>query len=93
MKEQELRAIRDEYEDSNLTIESFAEFKGMEYWKMKYALKKGLHLKRQDQGIQTVRKKVGFKKVVSKGSAKEIEAGIKQLIIRTSSGLEIIIPI
>lgn len=94
MEEQELQKLRKEYESSGHTVYSFAELKEVEFWKMKYALQKGLNLKRKSEGKENPRMTgVGFKKVVSKGPIAKSEIQTSQIIIRTQGGLEIIIPI
>ena len=80
----EMLALREEYEQSGLTVSFFAKRKGVEYWKMNYALRKGLEFK--DKNVSS---KVGFKKIV----AKTIVDPKKEIRIKTTYGAEIIIPL
>jgi len=94
MEEKELQDLRNEYESSGHTVYSFAQMKEVEFWKMKYALQKGLDLNRKSNGEQKPQKRgVGFKKVMAKRSLAQSEIKSNQIIIRTHGGLEIIIPI
>ena len=80
----DLLSLREEYEQSGLSASAFAKSKGMEYWKVKYALRKALNYK-----TNPTPNKVGFKKL----TPKTITVPNKEIRIKTSYGAEIIIPL
>jgi hypothetical protein len=82
-----LLKFREEYEESRMKMADFARSKGIEYWKTRYALRKALLYREENQ--TAINKRVIFKKVqVKKESTLRHEVRIK-----TSYGAEIIIPI
>lgn len=81
----ELLSFRIEYENSGLTMAAFAKEKGMEYWKVCYALRKALRYH-----SNKAKPNVGFNRLVPKPDNTHSE---RKLLIRTSYGLEITIPL
>lgn len=81
---EDLLEFRKEYEQSGLSASAFALSKGMEYWKVQYALRKALRFKNNYSP-----RKLNFKKLVSKTPT----APNKEIRIKTSYGAEIIIPL
>ena len=81
-----LVSLRREYEESGLKVSEFAEFKGMEYWKVRYALRKALQYKK---GVKKRADKVKFTKLAEQPQ----RTPEKELRIKTSYGAEIIIPL
>jgi len=53
MTDSAILELRDEYETSNLKIDQFAIHKGMDYEKVRYALRKALRLRREASGAIT----------------------------------------
>lgn len=81
---QELLKLRNEYEQSGMSASAFAKNKGMEYWKVQYALRKALRYKGNKPS-----QKISFKELVPKATT----TFNKAIRIKTSYGTEIIIPI
>jgi len=77
-----LLEIRKEYEQSGLTQSKFAELKEMEYHKMNYILRKALK-------YQPKAAKPSFTRLKST----DIKTSRTEMIINTSYGAQIIIPI
>lgn len=78
-----LLAFRKEYEESGMTKAEFSRVKGMEYWKANYALRKALRI----NGCGST-PKVKFRKI----AALPVVDENKDIVIRTSQGVEIRIP-
>lgn len=78
----DLLSFRQEYEQSGLKMADFARGKEIDYWKVKYALRKALRYKEDSQPVK-------FKKL----TIKTREAPKRELRIKTSYGAEIIIPL
>lgn len=81
---QELLKLREDYEQSGMSASAFAKNKGMEYWKVQYALRKALRYKDNKPP-----KEISFKKLIPKHPT----PSNKEIRIKTSYGAEIIIPI
>lgn len=80
-----LLKLREEYEHSGMTKAEFARNKGMDYWKVSYALRKALRLKPSD----SVSSKFKFRKI----KATPIVSSSQEIRIKTSYGAEITIPL
>ena len=78
----DLLLFRQEYEQSGLKAADFARKKELEYWKVKYALRKALRYKNDSQPVK-------FKKLTLKTS----QVPTRELRIKTSYGVEVIIPL
>jgi hypothetical protein len=75
-------SFRSEYEDSGLSANEFAQYKGMTYWKTCYILQKALNLRKVE-----VNKPITFKELKI---SSDRTVG-KEIRIKTSYGAEIII--
>lgn len=87
MTDSAILELREEYETSNLKIDQFAIQKGMDYEKVRYALRKALRLRRESSGDITFTAINGE----SNSLYKRADAA-KYIIITTSNGTTIQIP-
>ena len=87
MTDSAILELREEYETSNLKIDQFAIHKGMDYEKVRYALRKALRLRREASGDIT------FTAINAEPNSlyKRADAA-KYIIITTSNGTIIQIP-
>ena len=83
--ESTLLKLRAEYEQSGMTKAEFARNKGMDYWKVSYALRKALRLK----SSESVPSKFKFRKINTNPNV----SSSQEIRIKTSYGAEIIIPL
>jgi hypothetical protein len=87
MTDIEILNLREEYETSKMKMIQFADDKGMDYEKTRYALRKGLKLRRQSSGDVT------FTPIQTDHLSKsEKISSTQNIIITTSNGTIIQIP-